>query len=323
MDGGGHQHALARRAGTWKDHVRDPAPLRFVQQVVLPPDAPQRKGVGRGQIVEPVRLEAGGVEDAAGLIATGGGLQPPAATHPPDGGDAGAQMDLDSVAYGGLCQGQAVFPGGADGGGGGMERGDDLGAQAGLQGAGGGAVQQLQAGNSIAQAPGIERLQRGALPCVEGDHQGACGPIGNVQLAAQLSGQRGAADVAAGHEGAGLRVIPGMENGGVGLGGAAGHIVLPLQHRYGQPIFGQLIGRCGAGDAAANEDDIEHGGTSHLSKETAADTAGRAMRLSLPFGCGSRTNGCARFSLPVPPCRGIVVAQNTKGKAARACIGRK
>ncbi|ALP94763.1 hypothetical protein IB211_02372c [Intestinimonas butyriciproducens] len=47
------------------------------------------------------------------------------------------------------------------------------------------------------------------------------------------------------------------------------------------------------------------------------------MRLSLPFGCGRRTNGCARFSLPVPPCRGIVVAQNTKGKAARACIGRK
>ena len=256
VDRGGHQHALAQRAGALEDDPAHPVPLALVQQVVLAPGGTEHKVTGRGHLVDGLSPQTGGVEDEPALHVTLGGMHPPALLHPFQAGDSVLQLQVGAVDHRCLRQGQTVLPGGADGGGGGVEHGAHLGGQVGFQAAGRFAGENLQPGHAVGLAPSEQDLQSLLIPLGEGGHKGAAPAVGHIQRPAQLSRQIRAPHVEPGHQGARLRVIPGVENGGVGLGGAAGHVVGPLQHADAQLITGQMEGRRCAGDAAADDNDV-------------------------------------------------------------------
>ena len=105
-------------------------------------------------------------------------------------------------------------------------------------------------------------MEGGVILRREGQHQGAAGPVGDIQFGAQLLGQLSAPHVEPGHQGAGLGIVTGVEDGGVGLGGTVGHVVFLLQHSDLQLVAGELEGGCCAGDAAANDENVIHNRTS-------------------------------------------------------------
>ena len=200
--------------------------------------------------------QTGGVEDEPALHVPLVGADPPALLRPLQAGDGVLQLQVGAVEHRRLRQGQTVLPGGADGGGGGVEHGAHLGGQVWLQAAGFFAGENLQPGHAVGLTPAEQDLQGLFVLFGEGGHKGAAPAVGHIQRRAQLSCQLCAPHVESGHQGARFRVVPGVENGGVGLGGAAGHIVGPLQHADAQLVPGQMEGRRCAGDAAADDNDV-------------------------------------------------------------------
>ena len=214
--------------------------------------------MGRGHVVDGVGVDAGGIHQIAGGEISLAGVDQPAAAGFLDAGDLGFQMKPGPVADGGFRQSQTVFPGGTDGGGGSVEGGLYLVRQLGVHTAGLVAGEDFQAGHAVGVAPGLEGVQGGALLRGEGQHKRAAGPIGDVQLLAQLPGQSHTPHVEPGHQGAGQGIIAGVENGGIGLGGAVGHVVFLLQNAHPDLVFGELKGRGGAHNAAADDEYIVH-----------------------------------------------------------------
>ena len=262
MDGGGHQHALAAGAGALEDHMAHPVPLALVQQEILAPGGVDGKAGGGRQLVDGLGGHTGGVDHIPAAEVAPVGADQPALRLPLQSGDGGVQPEVGAVAYRCLRQGQTVFPGGADGGGGSPESGGDLGGQVRVHGPGLLPGEQLQPGHAIVQAALVEGAEGGLFLGGEGQHKGAALPVGHIQFGAQLLGQGGAPHVEPGHEGARLWVVPGVENGGVCLGGAVGHVVFPLQNSHIQPVAGELEGGRRAGNAAANDENVIHDKTS-------------------------------------------------------------
>ena len=143
-----------------------------------------------------------------------------------------------------------------------MEGSGDGGGEVGLQSTGLIPGEQGQTGHPVLCAPAEQLLEQDLVLRGKAEHQGPTGQIGYVQLGAQLPGQGGAPDVEAGHQGAGHGVIPGVDDGGIGLGGTVGHIVFPLHDPHFELIFGQLKGSGRAHDAAADDENVIHSKTS-------------------------------------------------------------
>ena len=111
---------------------------------------------------------------------------------------------------------------------------------------------------SMQRFPAVKLLQMGLFSLRKGQHHGAAGIIGHIQPLAQHPGQLHSPHVEPGHQAARYRVIARMENGGVGLGGAHGYIVLPFHYGHLQLVSGQLKGCSRAGNTTADHKNIIH-----------------------------------------------------------------
>ena len=92
----------------------------------------------------------------------------------------------------------------------------------------------------------------------EGQHQTAALPVRHIQPGTDLFGQCNTLHIEPCHPGARLGVVPSVQNGTVGLGGAVGHIVLGLKNCSVQRIMRELIGGSRANDTAADDCYIQH-----------------------------------------------------------------
>ena len=264
MNGGRDQDALAHGAGALEDHAAYPRPLALVQQIVFPLGGANSKGCFPNEPVDPVRVDAGSVDDVPGAEHALGGGDGEALLLPGDGGDGTAPAELRAVAHRRLRHGQGVLPWVHDGGGGGQQRLQDLAAQLRLQGPGLVSGEEDQARHAVFLPPLQQGPQEGAVLLAEGQDQTAGLPVGHVQFGADLLRHADALHVQPGHFRVRLRVVARVEDGAVGLGGTPGHVAEGLQHREAQPEPAQAVGAGRADYAAADNDDILHKLSSHL-----------------------------------------------------------
>ena len=258
MDGGGHQHALALRAGALEDDPAHPVVLGFVQQVVFAPAGQGLPVIGLQHLVHPVGVHAGGVQHEAGGHIAGGRVQHKARAGVFNAGDRAVPPQLHAAAHRGLGHGDGKAPGVDDAGAGREKRAAHFLRKPRLHRPGLLAGEQPQPGHAVFAAPVVKGAQGGQLLGAEGHHKRAHPLEGHLQLFADLAGEAVALHVQPGHQGAGLRVVARVDDGAVGLGGAGGDVRRGLQHCHPQPVAGQLIGRRRAHHAAADDDYIVH-----------------------------------------------------------------
>ena len=120
------------------------------------------------------------------------------------------------------------------------------------------AGQDPHPGDAVLVAPVKEGMYRLHLLLVKGQDKGTDLLALHRQLFAELLGHPDSLHIEAGHFGPRLRVVPGVEDGAVGLGGAVRHVVGGLQGHHLQVIPGKLVGSGGADDPAADDRYIIH-----------------------------------------------------------------
>ena len=155
VDGGADQNALAVLVGALKDGAAHPATLGLVQQVIFAPAGPDGKFMGRGHVVDRIGTDSRRVDEIPGRKVPQVGVDEPEAAGLFDAGDLGFQVQFGPVPDGGFRQGQAVLPGGADGGGGGVEGGQHLFREVGLSAADFLPREDLQPRHPVGLAPGF------------------------------------------------------------------------------------------------------------------------------------------------------------------------
>ena len=112
--------------------------------------------------------------------------------------------------------------------------------------------------DAVRLSPVVECLKARHVFLGETDHQGTDAPERDIQIFCQIAHQRIAAHVELCHQTAGRGVIAGVDDGAVGLGGAAADILLLFQDADAGRAAGQLPGGGCAGDARAYYDYIVH-----------------------------------------------------------------
>ena len=103
-----------------------------------------------------------------------------------------------------------------------------------------------------------ELLQGGMVLQAEGHHQGGVPLHGHVQLLVNPVEHGVAQHVELGLQGAGLGVIPAVDDGGVGLALTVADIVGLFQQQRLDPVPGQFPGNATAHHAAADDDHVIH-----------------------------------------------------------------
>ena len=184
----------------------------------------------------------GGVEDVLPLKYPLGGGDGVAPLHGGDGGGRGGAVERYAIDHRHLCHGQGVLPGVHNAGGGSVESAHHVLAEIGLFLAHLGGVQQLQPRHPVLNTPVVEGAQGVKVPLIKGQYQAAYPGKGHLELLADVPGHPVSLHVELCHEGARLRVVPGVDDGAVGLGSAVCHVVLGFQHGHIQGIPGQVVG---------------------------------------------------------------------------------
>ncbi len=234
----GDQDALAVRVGALKQNVLGAVAFGLVHHVVFALVRDHGKGVGGGHVVDFVALYAGGVDHKAGFHGTTVRLDPVAAVDLCKAGHFGAAAQLHAVDDRRFRKRQGVFPGGNDAGAGRVQGADHLGADQGVHLPDLVAGEDLKAGHPVLYAPLIEGLNGGPFFFRKGQHEGTDPRKGNVQVLAQLLCHGVAGYVQTGHQGAGLGIVPGVDDRAVGAGSAHGDVVFLFKHHDGRLIFG-------------------------------------------------------------------------------------
>ena len=256
VDGGSHQNALALFAGELENGALHEAARGAVQEEVVAPAGDDGHGIVRDHVVEPAGVNACGVDHDSGLQVASDGPDPPAALDFLDVGDLGVELELHAVAGGVLCQGVCQAEGTDNAAGGGIEGGDGPVGDVGLQGCQLLPLDDAQALHAVFDAVLVEPDQVGTVSLVQHDHERAVLAVVEVQLLAQGGHHLAPEDVELCHEGAVLGVVACVDDGGVGLGGAAADILRPLHHEDGCVLPGELPGNGTAANACADDDDI-------------------------------------------------------------------
>ena len=116
--------------------------------------------------------------------------------------------------------------------------------------------------HAVGDAVFIELLQRGAVLVAQADDKAAAPVVGKIQLLRKGRHPAAALDVELGHQAAVGRVVPGVDNGAVGLGRAAADVLLLLYHKNFRVIPRKLPRAGTPGHARADNDDVVHIDTS-------------------------------------------------------------
>ena len=256
---GRHQHALAVFARQVEDGMAYGMGL-FIQQHIVSPAGKDGHGVFGHHVMQHSAVNACGIDHGAGLIGAFFGLHRPAAGDPADMGHLFVETELRSV-FAGILRQRDIQPEGADNGAGGRpERSHSLSGSIGLQRKKRLPVQNLQPLYPVGNPSLVEPLQVGLLRFTEAQHDGAAALIGKVQLFRQAFHPAAARHVQLCHQSAGFRVEAGVDDGGIGLTGAAAHVLLLIQHQNVRLIAAQFPCAGAAGYTGADDDYIFHPG---------------------------------------------------------------
>ena len=260
MDRGRDQHALAVLARQLEHCVPHVLSGRVVQQEVIPAPRGNFHRVGSvGQVVQRVGVDARRIDDAARLAAAAVGIDLPTAPGQwVQTGDFGVKPEPHAVF--GCVFGQGVGQAkGADDAAGGCPQGGD--------GSVGNvrfhrdqlvALDDAQPFHAVGDAVLVEFLQRGAVVLTQADDKTAALVVGKVQLLGKGRHTAAALDVELRHQAAVCGVVPGVNDGTVGLGRAAADVLLFLQHQNIRVIARKFPCAGTPGHARANDDDIVH-----------------------------------------------------------------
>ena len=232
MHGGGDQHALTVLARQLEDGVVHMPCRRVVQQeVIAAPGNDLHRVGGIHGVVQLVRMHTGGVHHQARLKAALVGLHAPAALDGGKAGDGGIKLELYAIFCGvlGKSIGQAK---GADDAAGGCPHGshrvignvrlhlDQLVA-----------FDNAQALYAVGHAVFVQLYQIRAVLLAQTHHQAAALVVGKIQFFGKGRHTAAALHIQLGHQAAVGGIVACMDNGAVGLGGAAADILLLIQHQ--------------------------------------------------------------------------------------------
>ena len=263
---GRYQHALAVFARQLEYRVPHMLPRRVVKQEIISPPGRDGHGVRLvGHIVQRVGVYARRIDDAACFQRAVVGLDGPpgsAAVQRVQARNFGVKPKLHTVFGGVLRQRKRQ-----------AERADD--AARGRPQCGDGSVRDVrlhshqlvpfydaQPLHAVGDAVFIELLQRGAVLVAQADDKAAAPVVGKIQFLRKGRHPAAALDVELGHQAAVGRVVPGVDNGAVGLGRAAADVLLLLYYKNFRVIPRKLPRTGAPGHARADNDDVVHIDTS-------------------------------------------------------------
>ena len=232
VHGGGDQHALTVLARQLEDGVVHMPCRRVVQQeVIAAPGNDLHRVGGIHGVVQLVRMHTGGVHHQARLKAALVGLHAPAALNRGKAGDGGIKLELYAIFCGvlGKSIGQAK---GADDAAGGCPQGshrvignvrlhlDQLVT-----------FDNAQALYAVGHAVFVQLYQIRAVLLAQTHHQAAALVVGKIQFFGKGRHTAAALHIQLGHQAAVGGIVACMDNGAVGLGGAAADILLLIQNQ--------------------------------------------------------------------------------------------
>ena len=259
MHGGADQNALAVLAGQLEDGVLHKAAGGAVQQEVIAPAGDDLHGRAACLIVELIRVQTRGVYHHLGLDVALGGVQLPAAVHGGHFQHFGVKLELRAVLGGVLGEGKGQAEGAHNAAGGGVQGGHGVVGDVRLHLLQLVLLHDAQALYPVGHAVFIQLVQGGAVLLAHAHNQAAVLLVVEVQLLGQGGHHPAALHVQFGHEGAVGGVKTGMNDGAVGLGGAAAHVLFPFHHQNVCLVAGKLPGDGTAGNACADDHDVIHG----------------------------------------------------------------
>lgn len=258
VHGGGHQHALAVLARQLKDRVVYVFARCMVQQKVVAPPRHNGHGVGADLVVQFVGMHPCRVDDTARFQRTAVGPKAPAAVYALDALYLGVKLELHTVFGGVFGKGVGQAEGADDAASGRPQRRHRFVGDVRLQGAQFLPPDDAQSLHAVGAAVFQQFFQRRAVLLAQADHQAAALPVGKIQLFGKVRHHPAARHVEGGHPAAGGGVKPCMDNGAVGLGGAAADVLLLIDHQNVALVSAQFPGRCAARHPTADDDDIHH-----------------------------------------------------------------
>ena len=119
-------------------------------------------------------------------------------------------------------------------------------------------IDDLQLLHAVCHAVLIELLQTGQIILAHANDQTAVLNESEIQILRQLGHHQVALKIHFRHQRAMLCVKAGMDNGAVGLGGAAAHVLAALHYADLGLVAGQEAGNGAAGHTGADDDDVIH-----------------------------------------------------------------
>ena len=286
VDGGSNQNALAVLAGELEDGGVHMAAGGAVQQEIVAPAGNDGHGVVGDHVVDLVGIDAGGVDNDPGLKIALDGLDLPAAVDGHDAGDFRVKLELCAVGGGILGQGVVQAEGADDGAGGGVEGRHSLVGNVGLH------LDQLfplddaQVADTVGNAVFVELHQVGTVILGKHDDQGAVALVMDVQILGKLLHHFAALDIELGHQGAVGRVEACVDDGGIGLGGAAADVLVPVDDEDIRLLAGQFTGNGAAGNTCADDDNIYQVTFTPLSNRGCANVGAPPARKNGQGGLG-------------------------------------
>ena len=264
MDGGAHQHALTHLGGGVEDGAGGGLTALLVKQHVLAAAGVDREGLVAQHLGDLVGEHARRVDEVAGLhgAAVGGG-KPKAFGFPEalgglfNGNYLKVQLKLRAVVHGVADGGDGQAVGAHNGTCGRIESAGQVRVEVGLHSEQLILLHDAKPLHTVLHTAAVDGLHLGAL-ILKGYHQRAVALVADPQLGADLLHHLGAAHVHAGLHGACLGVKARVDNGGVGGGSPACHVVLLVHDANFQIIRGKS-----AGDHTAHNTRADHGNVEH------------------------------------------------------------
>ena len=257
VDGGAYQNALAQFAGQLEHRMAHESAGLLVQQAVIAPAGGNMQLPLLGHhIVQHVRVHARGVDHIPGLEVAAVRMNGPAAAASGEARYLCIEPEFHAVGISVLRQGNGHVKGADNTAGGGPQGGHGVFADVWLQFVKTFTVYNFQPLHTVLHTVFIEGLKSRHILLGHTDHQRAVHLERKIQIFGKLGNHPVAPDVHFGHEAAVGSVKARVDNGAVGLGGAAAHILCPLQNQHFPLIAGQIPGYRAAGDTRADNNYI-------------------------------------------------------------------
>ena len=258
VDGRRDEHALAELARQLEDRVVHMAAGRAVQQEVIAAARGDRHAVVRDHVVDHVGVHARRVHDDLRLQVALVGMHNPAALNLRQARNDGVKLELDAVLRRILRQREGQAKRADDAAGRRVQRSDRVVADVRLHGHQLVALDDAQSLDAVLHAVLVQLHQVRAILLAEHDDEAAVLDVMEVQLLGQPGHDAAAFDIQLRHQAAVRRIVAGVNDGAVGLGGAAADVLLALDHEHIGLLARQLAGNRAAGNASADNDDIRH-----------------------------------------------------------------